>query len=183
MGWPTGKKKTAEEVARRVVTFKSNESNRKQPRIVDGRKQWFCPKCKDWLDEDCFYKTTRTWSGVRNHCKKCHTESVMRTRDPVNTRRIRRENMSRARMKDPDKFRARGRANAKKLVVTDQVVARRVLNSAVRSGSVKRPCRCEECGRSRPVHGHHRDYSKPLVVNWLCSECHGRQHWNDVGPS
>lgn len=39
---------------------------------------------------------------------------------------------------------------------------------------------CECCGCEAPPNqkhaGHHRDYSKPLVVVWLCVNCHAQEH-------
>ena len=52
--------------------------------------------------------------------------------------------------------------------------ARVLLCSAVRSGRlVRQPCAV--CGRVM-VEGHHEDYTKPLVVTWLCRRCHKRLH-------
>lgn len=41
---------------------------------------------------------------------------------------------------------------------------------------LKRPDRCSLCGKVCRVHGHHRDYSKPLEVIWLCPQCHKNEH-------
>ena len=45
---------------------------------------------------------------------------------------------------------------------------------AIRDGILKREP-CLFCGRA-DVHAHHRDYSKPLQVIWLCPKCHSRLH-------
>jgi hypothetical protein len=51
------------------------------------------------------------------------------------------------------------------------------LHIAVKAGRVKRAEICEQCGRGDvPIQAHHPDYSQPLVVVWLCSQCHGKQH-------
>lgn len=34
------------------------------------------------------------------------------------------------------------------------------------------PETCEGCGLKKPVERHHPDYSKPLLVVWLCKPCH-----------
>lgn len=50
-----------------------------------------------------------------------------------------------------------------------------VLN-AIRTGALTRPATCSECGKlptgKSKIHGHHRDYLKPLEVVWLCTKCH-----------
>lgn len=52
--------------------------------------------------------------------------------------------------------------------------AHKKVQGAVRRGSlVKQPC--EKCGDVN-VQGHHDDYSKPLVVRWLCVEHHNAWH-------
>jgi hypothetical protein len=37
------------------------------------------------------------------------------------------------------------------------------------------PRPCEVCG-SLMVEKHHEDYSKPLMVRWLCRPCHQEMH-------
>ena len=52
--------------------------------------------------------------------------------------------------------------------------ARQIVLGALRSGKlIKLPCRF--CN-IKQVEAHHPDYSKPLEVIWLCSECHRLLH-------
>ncbi|RUU22662.1 hypothetical protein EN883_18610 [Mesorhizobium sp. M7A.F.Ca.AU.002.06.1.1] len=52
--------------------------------------------------------------------------------------------------------------------------AQTAVSNAVRDGRLfKQPC--EFCGDDE-VHAHHRDYTKPLEVVWLCPKCHHRLH-------
>jgi hypothetical protein len=51
-----------------------------------------------------------------------------------------------------------------------------LVTNAVRDGRLQR-LPCLFCGAEK-VHGHHRDYSKPLDVIWLCPKCHHRLHAN-----
>jgi len=48
--------------------------------------------------------------------------------------------------------------------------------SAVARGDIIKPKLCELCGKERRLGSHHEDYSKPLQVVWLCSDCHGKRH-------
>jgi hypothetical protein len=57
--------------------------------------------------------------------------------------------------------------------------ARKKLRNAVRRGEVKKPEYCSICERKLPrkkISGHHKDYSKPLDVIWVCHICHGKHH-------
>lgn len=48
------------------------------------------------------------------------------------------------------------------------------VGKAVLSGRLKRGV-CVVCGSDK-VHGHHKDYSKPLEVTWLCPKHHAQEH-------
>lgn len=51
-----------------------------------------------------------------------------------------------------------------------------VLAYQVRLGRVAKPLKCPICKKSKPVEGHHEDYSKPLKVKWCCRQCHADIH-------
>ena len=47
-----------------------------------------------------------------------------------------------------------------------------VVNSAIRKGKLKRgKCHC-----GKVAEAHHEDYSKPLEIEWLCTEHHNEMH-------
>lgn len=52
--------------------------------------------------------------------------------------------------------------------------AHQIVAAAIRSGRLIRPAACSECSRSCRAEAHHEDYSRPLVVRWLCKGCHRR---------
>ena len=58
----------------------------------------------------------------------------------------------------------------------DRVRVKGQLQYAVEVGKIKKPRTCENCGRETRLSGHHEDYSKPLIVTWLCSSCHKLKH-------
>ena len=53
------------------------------------------------------------------------------------------------------------------------------MRRALARGLLTKPSACERCGKVLPgalLHGHHRDYDKPLSVEFLCARCHGFRH-------
>jgi hypothetical protein len=167
MPWPKGKPRSAEHEAKRIASLVANGTRRKQPQS-DG--VWACPTCRRALPSKEFYVKKQAANGLSSQCRRCHNQGSIRTRNPENHRRYNREFMRKAVRRDREKFRARWRARPR--VVDDKVLARRLLNNAVRSGKIKRPDRCSSCGQSVKVTGHHHDYGKPLDVTWLCYVCH-----------
>ena len=57
-----------------------------------------------------------------------------------------------------------------------KIKARRILRYAIQTGKVRKPKVCDECFSEGRIHGHHKDYSKPLAVIWLCPTCHSFIH-------
>jgi ribosomal protein S27AE len=49
----------------------------------------------------------------------------------------------------------------------------------IQRGTIERGC-CERCG-AKDAQSHHDDYTQPLAVRWLCSKCHGEEHYPDAG--
>lgn len=58
----------------------------------------------------------------------------------------------------------------------DAMYARRKVAYAVKSGKMIKPIKCSECDRETRLSAHHKDYSKPLEVLWLCGSCHKLKH-------
>jgi len=56
-----------------------------------------------------------------------------------------------------------------------QQKARSAVTMAKKSGALK-PEPCRVCGSTEKVEAHHEDYSKPLVVDWLCFVHHRARH-------
>lgn len=54
--------------------------------------------------------------------------------------------------------------------------ARGRLSNAVAAGRIRKPERCQRCGSSGRLDGHHPDYMRPLDVEWLCRACHQDAH-------
>lgn len=58
----------------------------------------------------------------------------------------------------------------------DRVRARKLFHNAKRHGKITPPDRCQRCGKKSKLHAHHKDYSKPLDVEWYCRPCHRHLH-------
>jgi hypothetical protein len=81
----------------------------------------------------------------------------------------------------------------------DRECARKQLRAALKRGLVAKADTCEWCGNkphsAQLIHAHHKDYSLPLSVEWICRRCHNDHHghnapvvnvgwakWNPRGP-
>jgi hypothetical protein len=59
----------------------------------------------------------------------------------------------------------------------DRVYARGKVRVALLSGELMKPDSCSCCGKSMVnLDAHHEDYSKPLIVVWICRKCHQIKH-------
>jgi len=72
------------------------------------------------------------------------------------------------------------RANREKLammgIATSTDSVRGISNKFLQAGFIKRPKNCENCGKECKPDGHHEDYTKPLMLTFLCKKCHFKRH-------
>ena len=132
-----------------------------------------CRKCGRELPPDAFYP--RQIARVKGHgeCKECTKERV-RTRARTNPAV---QEYDRMRSKLPHRQEHMKRTAARWNEANPLAYkAHYAVTNAVRDGRLKREP-CLFCGAEK-VHAHHRDYSKPLDVLWLCPKCHHRLHAN-----
>lgn len=59
-----------------------------------------------------------------------------------------------------------------------KVRARRLFQYHLDAGNISKPKKCSKCPSILQLEAHHEDYSKPLVVLWLCNKCHVIIHKN-----
>jgi hypothetical protein len=62
------------------------------------------------------------------------------------------------------------------LVTKEANQARYIVKKALNEGLIKKPSNCYGCGNEYDLEAHHKDYSKPLDVEWLCVSCHHSRH-------
>ena len=127
-------------------------------------KTKICFKCSEEKLISNFYKHKGTTDGRLNKCKKCTKKDATLHR-----------------RKNIEYYRAYDRARGSRQSISDirryrkenpeKYAAHIALNNAIRDGKItKQPC--QKCKSKFDIHGHHKDYSKPLEVNWLCNVCH-----------
>ncbi len=51
-----------------------------------------------------------------------------------------------------------------------------IARRAEERGEITRPLLCELCGKEKTLIKHHRDYSRPLEITWVCYSCHRIDH-------
>jgi hypothetical protein len=116
-----------------------------------------CQKCKGTNNLNGNSISTK---GVIHYlCKDCNTKRFRKYRKTKNGIKKTRD----AIYKSIDKH--KNKQNARALV-----------HYHVTVGNLCRPNKCEECNKKTKPQAHHEDYSKLLVVNWLCRQCHDLRH-------
>ena len=126
-----------------------------------------CPKCKTEKEVYEFYKDKYCKDGLCCRCKSCMRE-YEKTEAGIEVRR-------RYRSTTAGKETCR-KAEAKyHRLNPEKRKAIRIVRRALDAGKITRPFLCEICFKKCKPEGHHEDYSKPLEVNWLCTECHNKQ--------
>jgi len=58
----------------------------------------------------------------------------------------------------------------------ERVRCRELLKKAKIVGKLQVPNRCQRCNKKTKLHAHHKDYSRPLDVEWYCRPCHRQLH-------
>lgn len=128
-----------------------------------------CFKChveKPLVD---FYKHSKMADGHLNKCKDC-TKLDMRI-DRVTKPRVREYDRERSKLPHRAALRQRiGREWREKH--PGRAYAHDTAGNAERDGKLTKPSLCEACGLPKRIEKHHPDYSKPLLVMWLCKPCH-----------
>lgn len=58
----------------------------------------------------------------------------------------------------------------------DKRKAQWTVNNAIRDGRLTRPTNCDRCNAEGKITAHHKDYSKPFEIEWLCLFCHADEN-------
>ena len=105
-----------------------------------------------------------------------NTEAVRKRRDYQRAQYW--KNIEKSRKVAREKWHRRGAKASNKIYISNdlKIQARYIARGAVRHGRIVKPTNCQRCGKAElknRIHAHHQDHTKPLEVEWLCSQCHG----------
>ena len=128
-----------------------------------------CSKCKGIKEIREFGKNKSSKDGLSCWCKRCHVLAALKSRKTEEG--AKKHKKANEKYRHSEKGREASRRGNKKhnMLHPERKKARQIAANAVRSGIlVKEPCYCGEI----EVEGHHKDYSKPLEVEWLCTKHH-----------
>ncbi len=72
---------------------------------------------------------------------------------------------------------------AAELITRQRMAVGNAVAKAIKEGRLIRPTTCSRCHKENcPIAGHHKDYNKPLDVEWLCLPCHSHVHGRGGKP-
>jgi hypothetical protein len=58
--------------------------------------------------------------------------------------------------------------------------AHQIISNAVYRKKIIKPDNCSICNSTIKIEAHHDDYTKPLLIRWLCEKCHKEWHRNNT---
>lgn len=133
-----------------------------------------CFKCKIEQPIENFYKHKAMSDGHLNKCKNCTRNDVIEHRR--NNDSVREYDRWRYQNNPDKKFKTD--QNAKNWINKNPEArkAHKIVYNAIKSRRlIRQPC--SVCGTTERIHAHHKDYSKPLEVEWFCAKHHQRHHY------
>lgn len=149
-----------------------------------------CKKCGVKKEFSEFYKHKQMSDGYLSFCKKCVQKRVSEHREN-NLEKVREYDRVRGRLShrlEGNKIRSRDMSDEqkekKKISIKKWQEKNKlkrschcILNNAVKTKKIFKPNKCSCCEKSDcRISGHHKDYTKPLIVAWLCDACHKKLH-------
>ena len=152
-----------------------------------GNNMKTCTKCTQIKALSEFYLSKTHKGGRHSICKQCKREQskAYRSAHPGKALQYKRNALQR----NPEQYAAyyRRYQSKNRVVIArkrriyrartrHERAAQRKLQAAVIGGVMVRPTKCSACHKTKKILGHHPDYSKPLLVTWLCASCHVSLH-------
>lgn len=131
-----------------------------------------CRKCLQEKDTSEFHRLKIRSDGLQSYCKQCKTP-MYRQFYEKNSARL--NAAQREYFQTPVGKEVHRRASKRyQDVHPEKVLAHSLVQRAVRTGKLARQA-CEICNGPKSE-AHHDDYTKPLMVRWLCRQHHMELH-------
>ena len=145
-----------------------------------------CFKCGEEKPFDEFYKHPAMADGRLGKCKECTKSDVNKNREAKKGYYLAYDRL-RYRADDARNENCKRHGRKKKSLTPEQrekhrekIRARRIAYRAMRRGELVRPAICPKCFSHEDDCGtiqmHHKDYARPMEIEWLCPSCHGLLH-------
>ena len=122
-------------------------------------KRKLCRCCQEVKDVSEFYNDSGRRDGKTWACKSCNKEKMREWRATKRGKEMHLDQQRRYRNKN----RVKKRVHDKTLYEIER-------------GRLLRPSKCSVCNIHCTPIAHHDDYTKPLEVTWLCTQCHSNVH-------
>lgn len=149
-------------------------SNVPPPAVTEGLAEdqsKTCTKCRKEKPLEDFNKNKSFRDGLAYECRLCAGASF-RDYKARNLASVRAKNRAYFLRKPIEERRKQKRGRRDPFKAT----SKRLFEAALKRREIHKPEACSRCGAVVRLHGHHADYSKPLLVVWLCQTCHAFIH-------
>jgi hypothetical protein len=134
--------------------FVNGHNKRLAIKVDPNATEKTCTGCGELKPIEEFHRKSNVPHGRKARCRDCEAKS----QSQIDRSKYRHHQVAWHR-RNPEKKRAHGK-----------------VQKAIEAGVLVRPDQCSRCGNDGRIQAHHRDYSKPLEVVWLCQRCHKQEH-------
>jgi hypothetical protein len=111
----------------------------------------------------------------RPQCRECYNTRYSKANTLTNIK-FRKDNIKAQEYQRIKRAEINSRPGAK-----EKLEARCLMSRAIEKGILVKPANCEHCSKEiNRLEGHHKDYSKPLDIVWLCRSCHNNVHLGNI---
>jgi ribosomal protein S27AE len=152
--------------------------------MLDSKR---CFKCDQDKPLSEFYKHKMMADGHLNKCKECTKKDTKENKEKnkdyyleYDRQRANLPHRAEARLAYQQTPEGKEACRKAKEKWRDSNLVKRaaqvMVGNAIRAGKITKSTECSECGATGRIHGHHDDYTQPMVVRWLCSKCHTAWH-------
>lgn len=130
-----------------------------------------CDRCGEIKDISMFYVHKKD-NKIFSYCKECSGKS--RHNSYLKNREKRRAHDYKYQRSPKALELHRAFSSKVRKLYPEKIRCRDKVYKAIKSGKIIRG-NCEGCGKPK-AQAHHKDYSKPFEIKWLCPACHTKEH-------